>query len=230
VYYGSDPREVVNVVRGLNADAVLLQEATSTLAEVARDELPEFSQLFVESALHSNGTTEGLMILSRQPIRDPYVGILRHGGKAPWKGGAASQRLYIDVDLGMENGDCLRVGNIYPSYPLPLGIGDSKWSAETNAILKALQGRKPHIVGGDFNATPESDRMRVILGETGYVSIPTHKVGMTWTGRGIIRVPDGRRRLDYILVDSSKIEGRGRIFDSNVSDHRPLKANLKMKL
>ncbi len=81
----------------------------------------------------------------------------------------------------------------------------------------------PHIVGGDFNATPDSPALGVVRRQ---LLDPWPAVGV---GAGLT-VPNyvPRRRIDYLLHDSAWVPTRARTFVSAVSDHRALRVEFDL--
>jgi endonuclease/exonuclease/phosphatase family metal-dependent hydrolase len=81
------------------------------------------------------------------------------------------------------------------------------------------------IVGGDFNATPESAEMLFMKGlplVDAYEAIHPERLGYTWCDANPLaakeRLPE--RRLDYILVGSAA-DGAGRVLDAAVVCDEP---------
>ncbi|MGB9862178.1 MAG: endonuclease/exonuclease/phosphatase family protein [Candidatus Saccharicenans sp.] len=70
--------------------------------------------------------------------------------------------------------------------------------------LKQMAGTLPVIVTGDFNATPESEPVRIILGDGCLVDsreVAQKVSGPAWSFHGFGRVPETERSLiDYVLV------------------------------
>ncbi|MGB3020337.1 MAG: endonuclease/exonuclease/phosphatase family protein, partial [Microgenomates group bacterium] len=134
-----------------------------------------------------------------------------------------STRRYIEITLGVAPGQAIRIGNVYPSYPIPVPILGSKgWEDETTTLVELINERKPTILGGDLNASPSSSRVRRIMEETNLVSIPDGFEEKTWIGRGAIRKQSGRKRLDYLFGNPDFVDGAGVIHEAGPSDHRPI--------
>ena len=90
-----------------------------------------------------------------------------------------------------------------------------------------------HILGGDFNATPECDEIRFLRGLTTLAETRTHyqdawlrhhqresQAGNTWSAEHRetrkTRSVDVDRRLDYLFVSSRQQDGSGTILASEV--------------
>jgi endonuclease/exonuclease/phosphatase family metal-dependent hydrolase len=127
-------------------------------------------------------------------------------------------------------------------YRLDDGVAREKQVLAIDAEIRAI-GRDntsaPHILCGDFNATPDSDEMRFLRGLTTLDGRRTHfqdawlrlhreaergdgpEQGITWSSENELTRPlrslDIDRRIDYIYVTSRKKDGRGTIHDCRVT-------------
>lgn len=127
-------------------------------------------------------------------------------------------------------------------YRLDDGVAREKQVLAIDAEIRAI-GRDntsaPHILCGDFNATPDSDEMRFLRGLTTLDGRRTHfqdawlrlhrepgpgdgpSDGITWSSENELTRPlrslDIDRRIDYIYVTSRKKDGRGTIHDCRVT-------------
>jgi endonuclease/exonuclease/phosphatase family metal-dependent hydrolase len=127
-------------------------------------------------------------------------------------------------------------------YRLDDGVAREKQVLAIDAELRAI-GRDnttaPHILCGDFNATPDSDEMRFLRGLTTLDGRRTHfqdawlrlhrepergdgpDEGITWSSENELTRPlrslDIDRRIDYVYVTSRKKDGRGTIHDCRVA-------------
>lgn len=127
-------------------------------------------------------------------------------------------------------------------YRLDDGVAREKQVLAIDNEIRAI-GRDntsaPHILCGDFNATPDSDEMRFLRGLTTLDGRRTHfqdawlrlhrecipgdgpTEGITWSSENELTRPlrslDIDRRIDYIYVTSRKKDGRGTIHDCRVT-------------
>lgn len=78
------------------------------------------------------------------------------------------------------------------------------------------RGRRPFVLGGDLNATPEGVALRVL---DGFGLVDSWSV----VGRGDgLTVPAAapRKRIDYLLSDDSMVPVRSEVLLSRITDHR----------
>jgi endonuclease/exonuclease/phosphatase family metal-dependent hydrolase len=125
----------------------------------------------------------GNALLSRFPLRELYAQPLSGAGYDPR---TRRRALWAEIKI---NGEKLLLGSLHNSYSPQednlLQVGE---------ILEYIDGRRT-LLGGDFNATPESPSMQTLLRNGRFVGDlvgpPTYPASN----------PD--RRLDYILAPSS---------------------------
>lgn len=104
--------------------------------------------------------------------------------------------------------------------------------------IKELAGNLPVIVSGDFNATPDSEPVRILL-ESGFLvdsrSSAVAVAGPSWSFHGFGRVPEEQRQLiDFIFISPNyRVLEYQNIFEeignTYYSDHNPVLLRLRLK-
>jgi endonuclease/exonuclease/phosphatase family metal-dependent hydrolase len=106
------------------------------------------------------------------------------------------------------------------------------------AIDRALEaiGGDLHVLGGDFNTTPDSDEIRYLRGLTtledrratfqdAWHRVHHAETGPTWVAENPyteeLAFLERPRRLDYLFVSREQRNGRGRVEDARVVLDRP---------
>ena len=96
--------------------------------------------------------------------------------------------------------------------------------ATSAAIIRDIVSelKKPVIIAGDFNATPDSPSMKV-FGE--FSTILSNPKQMTFPAN------EPNRCIDYIITNSKSVKGRNAtvMVEPVASDHRPLYVDVKIK-
>ncbi|MGZ4498649.1 MAG: endonuclease/exonuclease/phosphatase family protein [Nocardioides sp.] len=92
---------------------------------------------------------------------------------------------------------------------------------QMRAIRRLVAGDpRPHLLGGDFNATPDSPALAVA---DSFMTDPWPQVGR---GEGLtvpVHVP--HRRIDYVLHDDRWVPDDAQVLDLGISDHRALRVD-----
>lgn len=166
---------------------------------------------------------EGLAILSRHAVAEHRV------TRLPGTSALQSRILLsacLETNVGETWSHCTHL-----NYGLADGLRREEQVLAIDATVAAIETDRPHILCGDFNATPDSDEMRFLRGLATLDGRRTHyqdawlrhhpeEGGSTWcTERGPQRARrsmDVDRRLDYIYVSTRKKDGRGTILESDV--------------
>jgi len=233
----------VRHVRALHADVICMQECRPldgksgrTTADVFADELGMHAH-YATSCAWKEGEyaglpagEEGLAIVTREkPLATRRL-------ELP-EARVAETRQLLSVQLATG-----WVHTTHLHYRLDDGVAREKQVLAIDAELRAI-GRDnttaPHILCGDFNATPDSDEMRFLRGLTTLDGRRTHfqdawlrlhrepergdgpDEGITWSSENELTRPlrslDIDRRIDYVYVTSRKKDGRGTIHDCRVA-------------
>jgi endonuclease/exonuclease/phosphatase family metal-dependent hydrolase len=223
-------------LRALDADVLALQEAiVDDGYDTARELLGEEYQLAHQtSGLVGDGTHHGASVASRWPIR------------------AVTE---VDLHLTPRTGD-YSAGTVIAEIDSPLGrllVGShgSSWpwwaerERELQAVavvrhLEALVAEQPaHVVlGGDFNAEPQTSSMRFLTGRQSVEGLSTayrdawesmhgDATGWTFDPRNELTAIDEPgldrgRRVDYVLVRCGDHGPTLRIVDCGLAVHEPV--------
>ncbi len=226
---GENLPRVAELVRGTGADLVLLQEVDrNTQRSGPADQPAVLARLTGYSVAFGRtigfqGGDYGLAVLSRWPIRrDTLVPLLV---TAP--PGRTTE--------GREQRGVLRVRVAAPGGAVTLlnthldATGDDVWRMQEIAtVLRVAReaGRGgPLLLGGDFNAPPES-AIHARLREAGFRD--------AWPGCGegeamTFPVTAPTKRIDYLYLTAGSQCVSARVLPSDASDHRPLLVKLRLR-
>jgi endonuclease/exonuclease/phosphatase family metal-dependent hydrolase len=174
----------------------------------------------LQMELHFADTGEegfGLGILARGGFRE----VAEYALPSP----EGEARMLLSAHLA---GEDLWVHSTHLSHGLDAGLWRER---QVVALSEAIAGLGPgelHVLGGDFNAEPDSDEMRFLRGLTTLGGVRRYyqdawlrarpgEEGLTWsTETGAARAArsvDVDRRLDYLYVSRREKSGRGSIRD-----------------
>jgi endonuclease/exonuclease/phosphatase family metal-dependent hydrolase len=116
------------------------------------------------------------------------------------------------------------------------GIARERQVLALDEAIRALPSDLPHVLGGDFNAAPDTDEIRFLTGKHSLEGRRTHwqdawdrvspgDAGWTWARRNSatewLAWLDLDRRIDYLFVSTEKRDGRGRVLGARVCFDRP---------
>lgn len=217
---------VAELVRGTGADLVLLQEVDrGTRRSGPADQPALLARLTGYTAafgrtIEFQGGDYGVAVLSRWPIlRDTLI---------PLAVTAPPGRTVA----GREQRGVLRVEVDAPGGPLTVldthldASGEDLWrTQEIATVLSAARGTPLLLLGGDFNARPESS-IHADLRRAGFRD--------AWTECGTgdpmtfpASAPD--RRIDYLYLTGAARCLHARVLASDASDHRPLLIRVRLR-
>lgn len=205
----------------LNADVVLLQEVDrGTRRSGGVDQLAELRRLTgmhgrFGRAIDFDGGEYGIGLLSRWPVAETAVVPLTAGLPGDLADPAYEARVLLYVVLDSPWGS-LPVLNTH----LGTGAGGTYRRQELVGLLAELHRRAGRsgmaIVGGDFNARPESDEIAAVtLSLRDAWSLCGDGPGWTF------RSDEPTRRIDYIFLRAADCTA-ARVPATTISDHRPL--------
>ncbi|MBN2305515.1 MAG: endonuclease/exonuclease/phosphatase family protein [Anaerolineae bacterium] len=220
----SDPARVVNVIAGLDADIVGLQELGPVHTDRIADELAE---QYPYQSLHPALPVHGVGLLSRYPI-------LEATAFEPVPGAMLHMRAVLDVDG-------VRL-TVYVAHPPPpkQAFSPLTYNAEYRdrqiAILRddyLTHDTGPVIVMGDFNMTDQSDAYRALdrLLDDAYREAG-RGLGFTFPGsiKSALVVMPPLLRIDYVWYNTYFVAvDAWKVNDSGTSDHYPVAAILTLK-
>ena len=215
-----DLARIAEVIQSVRPDLVALQEVDVRTERTGRvDQAAELSRLtgmkgVFGKALDYQGGGYGLAVLSRWPILESRTHPL------PATEGHEPRALLLTRVQAGHNGPELWFGSTHLDHT----------QEETNRFnqaqrldaLAAALGTEPVIVGGDFNATPESRVMEMLL---------NHWIDASALDpQPTIPSQEPNRRIDYILFRPPNkwkpVETRV-LDEDTASDHRPVFAILE---
>jgi endonuclease/exonuclease/phosphatase family metal-dependent hydrolase len=144
----------------------------------------------------------GNALLSRFPLREPYAQRLPGDGYDPR---ARRRILWAVVDI---NGKSIRVASLHNSASSP-----DQNLIEVGEIL-AYAGDDSTLLGGDFNATPESLSMQTLRRGGRFIG--------DFDGPNTYPTKSPDRRLDYILAPGDWHAVAHRVLEIDYSAHLPV--------
>ena len=217
-------------IRALAPDVVALQEVQdrpdvpNTAATLAR--ATGLTHVFAP-AVAFRGGHEGLALLSRLPIQTHTAVPLPH---------ATTEEARLLLSAGLDvGGATLWVHTTHLNYRLQHGRQREDQVMAIEAAVAARESTVPQILLGDFNARPEADEIRWLVGLTtlgerramfqdAWAQIHPGEPGWTWSATNpqaaALAFLGPNRRLDYIFVTPARRDGRARIHDCRmVFDH-----------
>lgn len=143
----------------------------------------------------------GNAILSRRPLRPVETQAL-NGDRPFWNPTNRRRALWCEMELG---DGWLLVGSVRnDSFDL------ANNSVQVDQLLRFSEGR-PALIGGDFNAPPDSESMEKLRGSRRFV-LPTDSTPT-------FPASSPSRRIDEILGPATWKIVRSAVFDTGVSDH-----------
>ncbi len=167
------------------------------------------------------GGEEGLAVLARWPVLERRV--LRLPEARP-----TEARILLSVRLATPAGP-IWFHTTHLHYRLDDGVArEAQVVAIDDAVRACGRGNDdpPQVLGGDLNATADSDEVRFLRGLHSLTGRRTHfqdawlrlhgdAPGLTWSSENQhtrpLRSLDLDRRIDYLLVTSRKKDGRGTV-------------------
>ncbi|WP_158647924.1 endonuclease/exonuclease/phosphatase family protein [Nocardioides houyundeii] len=218
---GLDLDTIAGEIRASGADVVLLQEvdrfrprsgSRDTPAQLAT-ELGMY-QAFAPNLTWAAGSREpqqyGLATLSRFPITEA-----EHHTLPNRPGGEQRGLLRTRVDVQGHSVDVYNTHLDHTSTEL------RRAQARSVQQVVSTSAPTPVVVGGDFNATPDSEPYRTM---TATLTDPWTVVGQ---GSGLTVPPRApRARIDHIYVSKDLVPSAARVLPSAVSDHRAVGVDL----
>ena len=226
---------VVNGLRALGADVVLLQEVRQvpgTLENQAHTLATALGMAHAFApAMSWGGGEEGLAILSRHALSDVSHVELPHATEH-------ERRLLLGATATTPDGP-VGLFTSHLNYRLTHGQEREDQIVAAERVV-AAHGARVKIWGGDFNATPDSDEMRWLRGlrsvlhggaprrvyyQDTFALRHADAPGYTWsvanphTDALAWLEPD--RRVDYVLVSHRNRDGSGAVLDAQLALAQP---------
>jgi len=192
-----------------------------------------FHHVYAPNLTYGDGARSGNAILSRWPITRSEVRVLPREASGA-RDEEREERLCVFAEIDGPRG------------PIQMFCTHLSWRADHGAIRQE-QARAiaefardtrprefPAILGGDLNATPTSDEIRML---TGQAAIPVPGIwfrdawahggegqGFTWsnTNPWAATSLEVDRRIDYVLVGHPKLGGVGHVLDAELLGDNPV--------
>ncbi len=229
IHAGKDAGGVDNLVRvaelitSSNADLVLLQEVDRNTERSGKvDQLAELERL---TSLHGTfgksldyqGGEYGIAILSRWPVAASEVIPLPNDPPQERAGGSREPRVAL---FAVTNG--IRILNTH----LDASREETFRLQEVAKLIEAADQTEPALVGGDFNAEPESETRRQMAAKGYRDSWAECGSGSELTFPASAPV----KRIDYLFLTGEVRCGAAQVLDTTASDHRPLLVTIERSL
>ncbi|MEK7531077.1 MAG: endonuclease/exonuclease/phosphatase family protein [Patescibacteria group bacterium] len=236
IWYKEDIRNVLKLLREVNADVICLQELTinhphynqrMNTAQFIAEGLG-FHYHFKEA---QSGIVDGVEekygngIFSRYPILktnhvyiqdplDPYVENTDYDKEG---------RIYVEIAVNV-GGRELTVGTVHMSYTHKFEPNEAK-KVETNKLVEVLKSKKDNfIITGDFNSLPDSYTITEI--EKYLKNLGPAQTENTWTTKPFsyngFEVNSLDWRLDYCFATPDVQTVSAKILETAYSDHLPI--------
>jgi endonuclease/exonuclease/phosphatase family metal-dependent hydrolase len=234
VWYQEDIRNIVKVLKDINADVICLQELTvndsingiDTAAYLAHElTLEYFYKDAQEFTKDSKTYSFGNGIFSRYPISNSMFVYIQEPFKATDKMVDYSKegRVYVETTIHAPD-RTITVGTVHMSYtdrflPTP------EKKAETDALTAILKHKKDSfLLTGDFNALPDSYTIEEISKHLKHAGPPMDN--KTWTTKPFAYQGFEAKtldwRLDYCFATPDIDILSTRTIDTVYSDHLPI--------
>jgi endonuclease/exonuclease/phosphatase family metal-dependent hydrolase len=217
---------VAELVRATGADIALLQEVDRLTSRSGGVDQP--AELARRTGLHAafgrtldyQGGEYGIAILSRWPIAGNALLPLPIAPPQQRAGGSYEPRGALVAAIARAPGDTLRVIDTHLD-----ASADDRYRVQEASRLRAIADSVRRLggallVGGDFNATPESAVQRSLHAAGWRDAWPACGEG---AGEGFT-FPAARpvKRIDYLFLFEGARCRSARVLDSEASDHRAL--------
>jgi endonuclease/exonuclease/phosphatase family metal-dependent hydrolase len=209
---------VAALVKSTRADIVLLQEVDrGTKRSGYVDQPAELQRLtglygVFAKALDFQGGDYGIAVLSRWPIVAHEIVSLRLDPLEP-RAARLEPRVALVVDLDTPAGRRTIVNT-----HLDASDEDTWRRQELVDLLATIKARRPLLLGGDFNSTPDSAVQRTLRAS---------RLIDAWSccGKGSdltypAKTPN--RRIDYLFLNGKVSCAAARVLETQASDHRPV--------
>jgi len=238
IWYSKNWRKIISFIKKQIPDIFTLQEVTSNFPEfnlnntdvVAefRKAFPKYQSVFAPILYKEEGGKViqfGNMILSRFPITNHKA---HYFFKQPdWNvddyENQARHLLEAQIDV---KGKRIFVFTTHLTYSKSFQDNPKKIE-EAKKIVEIIKDKKPTILAGDFNSTPDSEVIRIIDAQIKYIDREKHP---TWTKHPFSK--DGFEantldwKLDYIFLSKDLSHQNLQIIDTDLSDHLPIKIEI----
>lgn len=223
LYTNQDPSGLIEMVREMDPDVVLIQEYRASWSEVIRRELGEAYPHMVERPM---GGAMGEAVLSKRA----FVEAPRFGPEG-W--GWVNPLLLVTIEHG---GERVEIGNVHLWAPLSwAAVAEQRRQVEMLGAWAAARMRSEDapaalVLGGDFNAPYRTNHLRELRGaglREAHAEAGAGR-GATWGPRRAPLSWAPGIRLDHVMfMGEAACTGAG-VGRAIGSDHRPVWARLRI--
>jgi len=233
-YYSEGFREVMDAIRTMNADVVLLSENTMDSTQVS--ELPSLLPNYKYCPGHQNSTAilSRLPLLSFQEIDLPSHEASLSGGNDVAEMSSHPHRSFTHAQVLFQNMpvNVISIRFIAGRPKDHTWEENVKWGkyliAEQGAEVAAFPGylaglRGPIVFGGDLNAPPRSKTLKPLEAIAHDAYLSDH-----FWGDLTFRTEFPTLRLDYLFGMNGAVPVRSRVVRVVVSDHFPVSAEFRL--
>ena len=169
------------------------------------------------------GGQEGLAILSRHPIGEHRVTRLPEDRPT-------EKRILLSARVDTPHG-AVWCHTTHLHWRLSDGVAREHQVVAIDDVLRGIETDAPQLLCGDFNASPEHDEVRFMVGkhtlagrrthyQDAYARIHPRDDGWTWCAQNpqtrALRSLDIDRRIDFVFVTTRRKDGRGTVHDADV--------------
>ncbi len=203
----ADPDILTGDIQRADADLILFQEFTPSIAQALRHRLKRDYPHSVEAPAEN---ASGKAIFSRFPFRvEPIL---------PGDVVSDSMRIRFEFD-----GRGVAAQNIHFMTPLRPGLIEIQSNNAADIVHWIRSESLPVLIAGDFNCTPASAHAGWLRG-AGFID--AHRavgegIGATWSMNGFRRFIT-QVRIDHVYTANGLVPISQRLGSPNGSDHRPL--------
>jgi endonuclease/exonuclease/phosphatase family metal-dependent hydrolase len=204
--------ETANAIESFDADVVMLQETTrGWLSMTSIDQIEWLSQRLDMPYVFAGASHDGMWgnaVLSRLPILGTES--LVYSETVNLRRGA------VAAEIEANEGNIWMVST-HLDNP---ARADAVRLSQTEELLGFVDDWSQVIIGGDFNADPDSDVVNAVLSAGYQDPIATFEPDATTSESG--------RRIDYLFVSDGLTVEAANVPDVAASDHRPVLATIAL--
>lgn len=240
VWYKEDPKNILSVLKELDADILCLQELTEHSESNPHTNIPALlsSELGLTRAFYiaqewktDNGLirNQGNGIFSKYQIRSSERKVVQQsGGSNP--DFDDEERIYIEAEIDI-GGVPLTVATTHLSYTHEFA-GSAKRDAENMKVVEYVgRNRQHYIFAGDLNAPPRTFIVDALPRESDLLIASPSYDKNTWTTKPFsykgFTVNSLEYRLDYVFCSRDITVIDTKVVYTDASDHLPILTTIK---
>ena len=203
-------------------------------AQELADALGNFDHVYASNLTFDDGVHAGNAVLSRWPILRSEVRMLPRDAPNGSREDDGEERLCVFAEIDGPRG-AIQAFSVHLSWRADHGAIRQE---QVRAIAEFARDTRPRefpaVVGGDLNAAPDTDEIRML---TGHAAVPVPGIwfrdawvhggdgpGFTWsnTNPWAATSLDVDRRIDYVLVGHPKLGGVGDVVHAELLGDTPV--------